>query len=94
MGREGHCNVNAEERWAAYSGIISWIKCGHISPEQEVTVFLPPKPSRVKFDDEKNPAAGGAWGSVHTFDVYGVIFLDFQGSDIDALGIKPNKKVC
>eukprot|EP01124_Arcella_intermedia_P003404 TRINITY_DN11872_c0_g1_i1.p1 TRINITY_DN11872_c0_g1~~TRINITY_DN11872_c0_g1_i1.p1 ORF type:complete len:409 (-),score=94.64 TRINITY_DN11872_c0_g1_i1:14-1240(-) len=93
VARQGHCNVNAEERWKAFKSLLHWIKTGYI--ETSKCILLPPKevPSSITFTNPENPASGGGWGKVKTYDSYGDIFLDFQEADLCALGIRPGKKL-
>lgn len=93
--RQGHCNVNWLERFRAMRELEMWIKKRRLGEHHTlqdkrlITVPRSPLSSRVCFDEPENKSAGGAWGRVSRADVYGDIILNFQGNDLDDLGILP-----
>lgn len=48
-------------------------------------------PSVTQWENPLNYEEGG-WGLVQRYNVYGDIFTNIQVSDLDLLGIKPNRR--
>jgi len=91
--RRGHCNVNADERLATVNALLEWIKTSEPAPNKEegVTIEMN-KPSVIEWINPLQPEEGG-WGLIQRYNVYGDIFTNIQVSDLDLLGVKPNRRI-
>lgn len=85
IGRDGRSNTNAAEKLAALAALVKWVETGASPPANfDATLPPPPRPSAVTFAPDRQSAEG----RVTAVDpVRGDLTLDFQPSDLDALGI-------
>lgn len=51
--RDGHCNVTAEESYAAFKALVKYRDTGKIIRSKDGTIVPPPPPSRAVFKDGK-----------------------------------------
>jgi len=83
VGRDGHCNVNDEERRAAFRALIAYAEKGAVAFNRGITIVQAPATSDAVFKD------GGASAPVKWIDpVYGNLYTRFVPADFEKLGIK------
>jgi pimeloyl-ACP methyl ester carboxylesterase len=83
VARDGHVNVNQDERTLALEGLIAWITTNQIERRRDATVLaaLPKSEAAV--------ADGAARGEVSSVTAnHGNIFTNFRPADFAALGIE------
>lgn len=85
MLRNGHCNVNAEEREHAFNTLNKWIAEGKLSEEntvKEVTFHIVVEKENVFFDDE------GVWGKITQKDAWGDVTTNILPRHLQKLNVK------
>jgi pimeloyl-ACP methyl ester carboxylesterase len=82
IDRDGHVNVNLEERSLAIEGLITWITTNQIERQRDATVHPEASNGNVTFAEG---AAHGFVGSVT--EAHGNIFTTFSAADLARLGI-------
>jgi len=80
--RDGHVNVNQQERLLAIDGLVGWVTAGSIEASRDITVEVETKGRKVQFD------SSGATGRVTDITHgHGNVFIAFGQDDFARLGI-------
>lgn len=87
VDRDGHVNVNQRELGRALGLLSYWVSTKTRPKEDQGDLTSPPfpRPSAMK----KGAAGSGEAAMVQRNPIYGNVTLDFQGSDLTELGLKP-----
>jgi dienelactone hydrolase len=80
--RDGHCNVNDDERLEAFRATVAYAETGKVALERDITIGKDAPQSSAVFKD------GGAWAQVLQIDpVYGNVHTRYVQADFNKLGI-------
>ncbi|MBA3849258.1 MAG: hypothetical protein C0502_04590 [Opitutus sp.] len=85
IDRDGRANANAAEKLAALAALVRWVEEGVVPPPGfDGTVPPPVRASEITFSPDRTEGAGRV---LSADPLRGDLTLDFQPSDLDALGI-------
>jgi S-adenosylmethionine hydrolase len=82
VGRDGHCNVNDDERLEAFRAVAAYAETGRVVLDRTITIEKDAAPSSAQFKE------GGAYARVVQIDpVHGNVHTGYVQSDFDKPGI-------
>ena len=84
IDRDGHVNLNEDERLIALDALVAWISTGSIAPVRDITVEHLPESSEVILEN-----AAGIGRVIRITSTHGNVFINFTDRDFRQLSIEP-----
>ncbi|MEZ5274810.1 MAG: SAM hydroxide adenosyltransferase [Opitutaceae bacterium] len=84
VDRDGHVNLNEDERLIALDALVAWISTGMIDPDRDITVEHVPEVSEVVLEN-----GTGIGRVIRITSTHGNVFINFNDRDFRRLSISP-----